>query len=115
MDKFANEIVFNTRYNDVELVDAPPKEEIVDIDDRIVYTLEEEEEPFNIQIKDGIYIVQGPAPERIMRRVNVEDNESFAYLQNSLKKLGINDALREKGIKEGDTVILVDWEFEWYD
>ena len=30
MDKFANEIVFNTRYNDVELVDAPPKEEIVD-------------------------------------------------------------------------------------
>ena len=30
MDKFANEIVFNTRYKDVELIDAPPKEEIVD-------------------------------------------------------------------------------------
>ena len=30
MDKFANEIVFNTRYKDVELTDAPPKEEIVD-------------------------------------------------------------------------------------
>ncbi len=30
MDKFANEIVFNTRYKDVELVDSPPKKEIVD-------------------------------------------------------------------------------------
>ena len=30
MDKFANEIVFNTRYKDVELTDAPKKEEIVD-------------------------------------------------------------------------------------
>ena len=30
MDKFANEIVFNTRYKDVELTDAPLKEEIVD-------------------------------------------------------------------------------------
>ena len=30
MDKFANEIVFNTRYKDTELVDAPAKEEIVD-------------------------------------------------------------------------------------
>ena len=30
MDKFANEIVFNTRYKDTELTDAPPKEEIVD-------------------------------------------------------------------------------------
>ena len=30
MDKFANEIVFNTRYKDVELTDSPPKEEIED-------------------------------------------------------------------------------------
>lgn len=92
-----------------------PKEEIVDIDDRIVYTLEEEEEPFTVEIVDGEFVVQGPAAERIMRRINVEDNESFAYLQRSLKKIGIDDALREKGIKDGDTVILVDWEFEWYE
>ena len=30
MDKYANEITFNTRYKDVELTDAPPKKEIVD-------------------------------------------------------------------------------------
>ncbi len=92
-----------------------PKEEIVDIEDRIVYTLEEEEEPFTVEIVKGEFVVQGPAAERIMRRINVEDNESFAYLQRNLKKIGIDDALRAKGIKDGDSVILVDWEFEWYD
>lgn len=92
-----------------------PKEEIVDIEDRIVYTLEEEEEPFTVEIVKGEFVVQGPAAERIMRRINVEDNESFAYLQRNLKKIGIDDALRAKGIKGGDSVILVDWEFEWYD
>lgn len=98
-----------------EVIKTLPKEEIVDIDDRIVYTLEEEETPFTVEIIKGEFVVQGPAAERIMRRINVEDNESFAYLQRSLKKLGIDDALREKGIKDGDSVRLVDWEFEWYD
>ncbi len=98
-----------------EVIKNLPKEEIVDIEDRIVYTLEEEEEPFTVEIVKGEFVVQGPAAERIMRRINVEDNESFAYLQRNLKKIGIDDALRAKGIKDGDSVILVDWEFEWYD
>lgn len=99
-----------------EVIKTLPKEEIVDIDDRIVYTLEEEEEkPFTVEVVNGEYVVQGPAAERIMRRVNVGDNESFAYLQRSLKKIGIDDALRKAGIKDGDSVLLVDWEFEWYD
>ena len=99
-----------------EVIKTLPKEEIVDIDDRIVYTLEEEEEePFTVEVINGEYVVQGPAAERIMRRVNVGDNESFAYLQRSLKKIGIDDALRKAGIQDGDSVLLVDWEFEWYD
>ncbi len=98
-----------------EVIKELPKEEIVDIEDRIVYTLEEEEEPFTVEVVKGEFVVQGPAAERIMQRINVEDNESFAYLQRSLKKIGIDDALRAKGIKDGDSVILVDWEFEWYD
>ncbi len=98
-----------------EVIKTLPKEEIVDVEDRIVYTLEEEVEPFTVEIINGEFVVQGPAAERIMRRVNVGDNESFAYLQRSLRKIGIDDALREKGIQEGDSVVLVDWEFEWYD
>ena len=32
-----------------------------------------------------------------------------------IKKLGIDEALRAKGVKEGDTVKLLEWEFEWYE
>ena len=96
-----------------EVIKTLPKEEIVDVEDRIVYTLEEEEEPFTVEVVKGEFVVQGPAAERIMRRVNVEDNESFAYFQKSLKKIGIEDSLRAKGVKDGDTVVLVDWQFEW--
>ena len=81
----------------------------------MVYTLEEEEEPFTITRNNDEFTVEGPAIDRLMARVNTEDNESFAYLQRMLKKLGIDDALREKGVKEGDTVNILDWVFEWYD
>lgn len=98
-----------------EIIKTLPKEEIVDIDERIVYTLDEDKEEFTVEIIDNQYVVKGPAIQRLMGRVNVGDNESFAYLQKMLKKLGIDDALRAKGVCEGDTVILHDWMFEWYE
>ncbi len=96
-----------------EVIKTLPKEEIVDIDDKVVYTLEEIE-AFTIQIQNGEFIVEGPAVERLMGRVNIGDNESYAYLEKMLKKLGIEEALIEKGVREGDTVKILEWEFEWY-
>lgn len=92
-----------------------PKEDIFDNDDKIVYTLEEEKDGFTIE-KTGEheFYVSGPDVENLMRRVNIADNESFAYMQKMLKKLGIEDALREKGVCEGDTIRILDWHFEYY-
>ena len=91
-----------------------PKEDIVEPEEKMVYTLEEEE-PFTIKRNDNEFTVEGPVIDRLMARVNTEDSESLAYLQKMLKKLRIDDALREKGVKEGDTVNILDWVFEWYD
>lgn len=97
-----------------EVLKTLPKEEIVEIKQRKLYTLEEKEE-FTIEKKDGIFIVDGPGVQRIMRRVNLEDNESMHYFQKCLEELGVNKALKEAGVQGGDTVIVVDWELEWYD
>jgi len=98
-----------------DVVKTLPKEDIFDNEDRIIYTLEEEQDEFTIeQVSENEYYVSGPAVERLMGRVNISDNESFAYLQKMLKKLGIEDALREKGVCEGDTVRILDWHFEYY-
>ena len=99
-----------------EVIKTLPKEEIIAIEDRIVYTLEDEKDEFTItEKKTGEFYVEGPAVERLMARVNIGDNESFAYLQRSLKKLGIEEALLARGVQEGDTVHILEWDFEWYE
>ena len=98
-----------------EIIKTLPKEYIVEPEERMIYTLEEEEDPFTVIRNNNEFTVEGPAIDRLMARVNTEDNESFAYLQRMLKKLGIDDALKAKGVKEGDTVNILDWVFEWYD
>lgn len=108
----------NELFNHVaEVIKTLPKEEIVEVDDRIIYTLEEEEEEqFTIEvIKEGEFLVTGPAAQRLMGRVNIGDNESYAYMEKMLKKIGITQALKDKGVKEGDTVKILEWEFEWYE
>jgi GTP-binding protein len=98
-----------------EVVKSLPREDTFDSEDKVIYTLEEEEEQFTIeQVKEGEFYVSGPAVEKLMGRVNIADNESFAYLQRMLKKLGIEDALKAKGVCEGDTVRILDWHFEYY-
>ena len=92
-----------------------PKEELIDnIDftDKKVYTLEDKEE-YTISKEDGMFVIKGEAVERIMRRVNIEDNESLYYFQKSLDNLGVNQRLKEMGIQEGDIVKINDYELEW--
>ena len=98
-----------------EVLKTLPKEEIISDKERVVYTLKEEKAPYDIKKENGEYIVTGPAVERLMNNVNIEDNESLAYFSRMLDKLGINQKLKEMGAKEGDTIRLADWEFEWYE
>lgn len=91
-----------------------PKEDLIEVTDKKVYTLEDEDE-YTIEKEDGKFIIKGEAVERIMRRVNIADNESLYYFQKSLDNLGVNQKLKEMGIKEGDLVVIDDYELEWED
>ena len=92
-----------------------PKEDLIEVEDKVVYTLEDEDKGFDVEAVDGEFIVSGPAIEKLMGRINIGDNESMAYFERNLNELGINDKLREMGVKEGDTVKFLEWEFEWFD
>ena len=98
-----------------ELLKELPKEELIEeSEERVIYTLKEDKDEFEIEIVDGEYVVSGPAVERLMGRVNIQDNESMHYFQKQLSELGIEAKLKELGIKEGDSVKILEWEFEWY-
>lgn len=98
-----------------EVLKTLPKEELFETEDKVVYTLKDEPEEFEVRKQDGEFIVEGLAIERLMGRVNMEDNESLYYFQKSIKELGVEQRLKEMGVKEGDTVRFIDWELEWYD
>ena len=97
-----------------EVLKTLPKEDLIEIEDRKVYTLEDKDE-YTITKEDGMFVVRGEAVGRIMRRVNIEDNESLYYFQKSLDNLGVNQKLKKMGIKEGDIVKIDDYELEWED
>ena len=92
-----------------------PKEDIVEVTGGSkLYTLEDKEE-FTITWEDDMWVVTGPGVERIMRRVNLEDNESLHYFHKCLDELGVNAALKKAGVKDGDNVKVVDYLLEWVD
>ena len=78
------------------------------------YVEEDEEGGFEIEIADdGAYVVSGAIVNYLARIVVLSDYESFQYFQSRLQKLGVYDALREKGISDGDVVRILDIEFEY--
>lgn len=91
-----------------------PKEDIVNSEERMLYTLDEKE-GFEINFENGEFVVTGKEIDKLMGRVNLEDNESLYFFQKMLYNLGIEEALKKAGIQDGDTVRFNDWEMEWYD
>ena len=51
----------------------------------------------------------------LVASVNFEDDESLNWFHRTLRRLGVIDALREKGAKEGSTVAIDDMEFDFID
>ena len=91
-----------------------PHEELIQEEEKIVYTLDEKED-FTVTVEKGKFLVEGKAVYRIMSRVNMDDNESLYYFHKCLENSGINSKLKEMGIQEGDIVKMLDGEFEWYE
>ena len=65
------------------------------------------------QVEEGYFLVEADWFPRVLKGVDVDDYESLQYMQRVLEKSGVFNALREKGIQEGDTVSIYDIEFEY--
>lgn len=97
-----------------ELLKILPKEDLIEYEDKKVYKLEEKDD-YTIRKEEGKFVIEGEPVERIMRRVNIADNESLYYFQKNLDEIGVNQRLKEMGIQEGDIVKIADYELEWED
>lgn len=66
-----------------------------------------------VKVDNTTYEVKGGLIDNMTRGIVLSDPQSFAYFQNALKKFGIIDKLKEKGMKDGDTVIIKDITFDY--
>ena len=74
------------------------------------------DQKFTVQkLPDGSFLVDGGLVDFLIQNVTISSQESFAFFQKVLKDRGVIDELKRKGMKEGDTVIISDLEFEWMD
>ena len=70
-------------------------------------------EPFTIDVEKGVFFVSGREMDRLMDSVNFDNEESLNWFHRSLRRLGVIDALRERGAKEGDSVVIGEMEFDF--
>ena len=66
-----------------------------------------------IKRENDTFYVEGEWLYNLMGQINFDDYESLNYFQNVLKKNGVFEALEAKGCKDGDTVSMYDFEFDY--
>ena len=87
-----------------------------DIDKVVEYKFEKKEAPFTIEItEEGIYNVVGPEIKKLFDATNFDKDESVRMFARKLRLLGVDAKLRELGVKNDDTVLILGYEFEFYD
>lgn len=85
-------------------VEAPTEEE------RMAATRKNE---FTIEKVDDVYVVHADWLANALTGVNMDDYESLQYFQRVLIQSGIIKKLEEMGVQQGDTVSVLDFEFEY--
>ncbi|MEJ9211475.1 GTPase ObgE [Bacillus smithii] len=81
---------------------------------RVVYKYERPEEEFTItRDPDGAFVLSGAKIEKLFKMTDFTRDESIRRFARQMRSLGVDEALRVKGAKDGDTVRLLDYEFEF--
>lgn len=72
------------------------------------------EQPFTIEKEgDSTWIIRGEEIEKIFRLTKFTTEEAFLRFSRKLRQIGIDDKLREMGAESGDTIRILDYEFEY--
>lgn len=94
----------------LEFFHEEPTEEVIE------YEFTPEDAKFHIdRDDDGVYHVSGKVVERYFNMTDFTKDTNVKLFAQRLRKLGVDDKLRELGVQHGDTVRVLDFEFEFFD
>ncbi|CWU43270.1 GTPase ObgE [Listeria monocytogenes] len=85
-------------------------------EDTVLYKYVAEEPDFEISREpDCTFVLSGAKIERLFTMTNFERDASISRFARQLRAMGVDEALRKRGAKDGDIVRLLDYEFEFMD
>ncbi|MCM3725276.1 GTPase ObgE [Neobacillus cucumis] len=81
---------------------------------RVLYKHEADPDAFTItRDPDGAFVLSGDKLERLFKMTDFSREESVRRFARQLRGFGVDDALRQRGAKDGDIVRLLEFEFEF--
>ena len=84
------------------------------MENRVIYKHKPKDETFKITRDDtGAYVVSGSGIERAFLMTDFNRDASVRRFAQQMRSMGVDDALRERGCKNGDTVKILKGEFEF--
>ena len=106
------ELIFKLK----ELLESLPEEEIYEkneFEDYVLYEFKHEK-PYKIErVGESKWRVTGPELEKLLKMTRFNSDESALRFASKLKALGVDEELKTLGAKEGDTVQILNQEFEY--
>ena len=126
---------FKKKYRDrVLLASAATGEGVAAVLDRVIEELAKHDGPLHFEDKipvevlhkveqgfsvenlgGGVFALRGRYVERASAMLDVSLPEAINRYQHTLKRIGVDKALKKAGIKQGDRVRCGEFEFEWSD
>ena len=98
-----------------EILVELPEEDIYskeEMEDFVLYEFKKEK-PYKIIKDNDTWVVTGDNLEKLLKMTRFNSDESALRFAKKLKNLGVDDELKALGAKEGDTVRILDQEFEY--
>src|SRR5690625_576802 len=104
-------------YAIADLLDKIPKTPLVYEDEDLTVVYEhEEEDSFTIsRADDGAFILSGGDIEKLFQMTDFNQKEGAQRFDQQIRRMGVDSELRDKGIRDGDIVRILDFEFEFID
>ncbi|MCR4632858.1 MAG: GTPase ObgE [Erysipelotrichaceae bacterium] len=113
-----NEGLMPVLYKAAEMLKELPQFPLYDrnkAENKVVYKYEEPK-LFEIYNEgNGVWRVEGEKVERLFRSTNFKDDDSVLRFSRALSRMKLDEALREKGCKNGDQVFIQDYSFDFMD
>ncbi|WP_202080207.1 GTPase ObgE [Caldalkalibacillus salinus] len=105
-------------YRIADLLDSIPEQTFENTiqdaqEQHVTYGFQEEDQGFEVHKDEEVFVVTGEKVERLFKMTKFEYEESVMKFARTLKNMGVDRALRDLGAEDGDTVRILDYEFEF--